>query len=542
MRNNQPVTGREYPFPQGQTVISYTDLKGQITRANEIFIELSGFTKDELIGKAHNLVRHPDMPPEAFRDMWDTLKKGRPWSGLVKNRRKDGDHYWVRAYASPLADGSGYVSVRVAPSREEITAAEKLYAEMRNNESVRLDEGHVVSNNVFAKMMRPFTNLSIANRLWLLVANGVVGFAIALAGGYFHISELNMMAILTLGSIALLTQGWFVIRSIQNGLLQTKAAAESIATGDLTRPLPSASKDEIGDVNASLSVMRNNLHELIASVSEGIRDLKQTSSIVSDAAQNSSRVSEMQSDAASGMASAMEELSVSIDQVSEHANDAHTVSQKSSIQAVEGGNIIHNAASEMENISSSVNRVAEKIRGLEEYSKQISGIANTIREVADQTNLLALNAAIEAARAGEQGRGFAVVADEVRKLAERTAKATTEISGMINKIQEGTVEAVNEMSSSVVRVNEGVILARKAGDSVSNIREAAEQAAHEVDDISHAIQEQSMAARDIAQRIEKIAQGTEENTTASQQTFQSAMRMANLSKSLDELASRFKIA
>jgi aerotaxis receptor len=542
MRNNQPVTGREYPFPQGQTVISYTDLKGQITRANEVFIELSGFTKDELIGKPHNLVRHPDMPPEAFRDMWVTLKKGRPWSGLVKNRRKDGDHYWVRAYASPLADGSGYVSVRVAPSRQDITTAENLYAEMRNDESVHLDEGQVVSNNVFSKMIRPLDYLSIANRLWLLVANGVVGFTVAFAGGYFHISEGNMMVILALGTVALVTQGWFVIDKIKNGLLETKSAADAIATGDLTRPLPSASKDEIGDVNASLSVMRNNLHELIASVSEGISDLKQTSSNVSDAAQNGSRVSEMQSEAASGMAAAMEELSVSIDQVSEHAHDAHTVSQKSSVQAVEGGKIIHNAASEMENISSSVNRVAEKIRGLETYSKQISGIANTIREVADQTNLLALNAAIEAARAGEQGRGFAVVADEVRKLAERTAKATTEISGMINKIQEGTVEAVNEMSGSVVRVNEGVVLARKAGDSVSSIREAAEQAAHEVDDISHAIQEQSTAARDIAQRIEKIAQGTEENSTASLQTFQSAKRMADLSKSLGELASRFKIA
>ena len=325
MRNNEPVTGREYPFPQGQTVISYTDLKGQITRANNIFIELSGFSKEELIGKPHNLVRHPDMPPEAFRDMWDTLKKGRPWSGLVKNRRKDGDHYWVRAYASPLADGSGYVSVRVAPSREEITFTENLYSKMRSNESVHLDEGLVVSNNAFAKFIRPLSKLSIAARLWLLIANGIVGFGVAFAGEFFHLGMESLMMLLVLGTVALVTQGWFVIEKIKKGLLETKSAAESIATGDLTRPLPPASKDEIGDVNASLSVMRNNLHELIASVSEGISDLKQTSSIVSDAAQNGSRVSEMQSEAASGMAAAMEELSVSIDQVSEHAHDAHTV-------------------------------------------------------------------------------------------------------------------------------------------------------------------------------------------------------------------------
>lgn len=145
MRNNQPVSGREYPFPQGKTVISYTNIKGQITRANDAFVELSGFTVDELIGQPHNLVRHPDMPEEAFRDLWDTLKKGRPWSGLVKNRRKDGDHYWVRAHASPLADGSGYVSVRVAASREEVTAAEQLYTKMRSDSSIKLDEGLVLA-------------------------------------------------------------------------------------------------------------------------------------------------------------------------------------------------------------------------------------------------------------------------------------------------------------------------------------------------------------------------------------------------------------
>ena len=542
MRNNQPVTGREYPFPQGKTVISYTNLKGQITRANEAFIELSGFTKDELMGQPHNLVRHPDMPPEAFRDMWDTLKKGRPWSGLVKNRRKDGDHYWVRAYASPLADSSGYVSVRVAAARQEVSAAEQLYARMSRDANIKLDEGSVVSGNALAKFARQLSSLSIATRLWLLTANGIAGFVLAIAALWYGLDATMLIVIGGLASTALLTQAWKVIHKIKFCLNASREAAESIAAGDLTKPLPPASKDELGDLNAALSVMRNNLHELIANVREGITSLNQSSSNVSISAHKSSKVSEMQSEAASGMASAMEELSVSIDQVSEHADNAHRVSQTSSEKAVEGGRVIHSAASEMESIAQSVNQVAAKINGLEEYSKQISGIANTIKEIADQTNLLALNAAIEAARAGEQGRGFAVVADEVRKLAERTANSTKEISGMIGKIQVGTQEAVKEMEVSVSKVNDGVELARKAGDSVSSIREAAEKAAHDVDDITHAIQEQSLAARDIAQRIEKIAQGTEENTLASTQTADSAKQMAELSKSLDELAGRFRIA
>lgn len=542
MRNNQPVTGREFAFPRGKTLISYTNLKGQITHLNVPFIEISGYSKDELIGQPHNIVRHPDMPPEAFRDMWETIKSGRPWSGLVKNRRKDGDHYWVRAYVSPLADGTGYVSVRVEPNRQEINGAEQLYARMQHDTHLRLDEGQPVSGGAWARLMRGFSQMRIATRLWILGLTGVFGYVFAVLAKLAEIQEQTRIEVAIAGSIFMLIQSWIVIGKIRHGLLESKAAAEAIAAGDLTKPLPVPSKDELGDVNAALSVMRNNLHELIASVRDGIVSINQRSEDVSASAHSSLKVTEMQSEAASGMAAAMEQLSVSIDQVSEHANDAYRVSKSSSEQATEGGKVIQSAATEMEHIATAVNDVAGTIRGLEEYSAQISSIVNVIREIADQTNLLALNAAIEAARAGEQGRGFAVVADEVRKLAERTATSTKEITGMISKIQDGTKQAVHEMEISVKRVSDGVGLARQAGNFVSNISDAAQHAAQAVNDISHAIREQSLAARDIAQRIEKIAQGTEENTLAAGQTATSAKMLADLSKELNELAARFRIA
>lgn len=542
MRNNQPVTGREYPFPHGKTVISYTNLKGQITRANDPFVELSGFTREELIGQPHNIVRHPDMPPEAFRDLWDTLKKGRPWSGLVKNRRKDGDHYWVRAYASPLADGSGYVSVRVAASREEIEAAEKLYARMLQGSTEYLEEGVVQQRGPIAVFKRKIGGLSITARLWGLSLTGVAGFAVAIVAKFVGWEEATRIEIGMAGIVGVLLQSYFVIRRIRQGLSDSSKAAEAIAAGDLTRPLPAPTKDELGDVNAAISVMRNNLHELIATLQEGIENLGKSSDVVSSSALQSAQVNETQSELSSGMAAAMEQLSVSIDQVTEHAKEAHQVSQESNVQAVEGGRVIHAAATEMENIATTVNHVAEKINSLERYSSEISGIASTIREIADQTNLLALNAAIEAARAGEQGRGFAVVADEVRKLAERTAMSTNEINGMIGKIQEGTREAVDEMAGGVEKVSNGVSLAREAGDSISNISNAANHAARAVDDITQAIEEQSMAARDVAMRLEKIAQGTEQNNIAAAETANEARKMAMLSHELEELARKFRIA
>ncbi len=580
MRNNQPVSGREYPFPIGKTLISYTDLKGMILRANDAFVQLSGFTKEELIGKSHNVVRHPDMPVEAFRDLWATLKAGRPWSGLVKNRRKDGDHYWVRAYVSPLADGSGYVSVRVAASRQEIDSAVRLYAEMNHDSSIQLDEGVPITNGFFAKLGSKLASLSIRTRLWILIANGISILALATAVGWLSLNESNdgmremyknqsaasaegvksgtsdfvainedvqnakaaLLILALIGSLGLITQAWMVIRKIDHGLNAAQEAARAISAGDLTRPLPEPTKDEIGNLIATIVVMRNNLHELIASVRDGISSLNDVSGDVSHSAQSTSKVTHMQFEAASGMAAAMEELSVSIDQVSAHANDAYQVSKTSSEQATEGGRVIQLAASEMESIATVVNNVAGTIRMLDEYSAQISNIVKAIGEIADQTNLLALNAAIEAARAGEQGRGFAVVADEVRKLAEKTGSSTKEITSMIAKIQEGTKKAVTEMEVGVTRVTEGVGHARKAGNSVTSISDAAAHAAHAVDDIKIAIQEQSLAARDIAQRIEKIAQGTEENTVTSSKTATASLQMASLSKELDEVASKFRIA
>ncbi|MFM2119611.1 MAG: hypothetical protein RL722_1079, partial [Pseudomonadota bacterium] len=162
MRLNQPVTGHEHPFPAGATLVSVTDIKGRITYCNEHFVKVSGFAVEDLMGQAHNIVRHPDMPAEAFRDMWATIQQGQAWTALVKNRRLNGDHYWVRANVTPMFAGEeivGYLSVRSEPTRAEVQAAEALYRRMKEEEAtgrprLTLERGRLIDTSWAGRLRR----------------------------------------------------------------------------------------------------------------------------------------------------------------------------------------------------------------------------------------------------------------------------------------------------------------------------------------------------------------------------------------------------
>ncbi len=354
--------------------------------------------------------------------------------------------------------------------------------------------------------------------------------------------RLIYLLLFVVGLVSVLSLAHFTVRHLTRSLREAGEAAEAIAAGDLTRAMPKAGGDEIGALIVRLTRMRDGLRELIAAMVGNAQALARSAADLSASAAGSARSTEMQAEAASSMAASVEQLSVSIDQVEEHAREARAVTQDSSARSGEGGRIIHQAAGEMKRIAEAVNGTASTIRELEGYSDQISSIVQVIKDIADQTNLLALNAAIEAARAGEQGRGFAVVADEVRKLAERTGNSTQEIGAMIAKIQQGTERAAQEMEAGVRQVDEGVNLAHQAGDSVTGIQAGAERATHAVDDISLALKEQTVAARDIAQKVERIAQGSEENSAAVAQTAAAAQRLEQLAAELNALAARFRVA
>ncbi|MFZ4535901.1 methyl-accepting chemotaxis protein [Propionivibrio sp.] len=313
-----------------------------------------------------------------------------------------------------------------------------------------------------------------------------------------------------------------------------------IAAGDLTTEVVCAPGDS-NSVLAGMKEMQQTLRKMIQEVQRDAEQLSAASGELTSASDEVALRSRQQSDGAASMAAAVEEMTVSIDQVAENAHEARGISVQASDLSLAGTQIIESAASEMHSISNAVQSSSAIIEDLGRQSEKISSIVKTIKEIADQTNLLALNAAIEAARAGEQGRGFAVVADEVRKLAERTTLSTTEIASMVGKIQDGARNAVNSMQSGVVQASKGVELATQAGQSINDIRAGSMRVTEVVNSISDAIREQGTVSNEIAKSIEHVAQMSEESASAVQHTAQAAQHLKELSTSLHNSVSRFKL-
>lgn len=500
MSSHLYVTQQNTPLDDDTTLMSTTDLHSYITHANDTFVTVSGYSLNELLAQPHNLVRHPDMPKAAFADMWYTLKQGEPWSGIVKNRCKNGDHYWVRANAVPMVRGgqvTGYMSIRTRATEEEIAAVEPLYQALNENRCARrIHKGLVVRKGWLGKL--PSLPLrwrvrGVMTLLFVLVAAGLYASdASALA---------YLMSALALGAGTAIFEGQ-IVRPIENVAKQ----ALKVATGERNSVMHLNRSDELGLTLRAVGQLGLMCRWLINDVSSQVSSVRNGSETLAKGNDDLNKHTRQTVDNVQQTVATMNQMAASVKQNSETASAADKLSSAASSAATQGGEAMDTVIKTMDDIANSTQRIGT--------------ITTLINDIAFQTNILALNAAVEAARAGEQGKGFAVVAGEVRHLASRSASAANDIRKLID--------------ASADKVQSGSQQVHAAGRTIDDIVSQVQNVTQLIAQISHATSEQADGLSSLTRAVDELNHITQKNAELVEESAQVSAMVKHRASRLED--------
>ncbi|WP_113907820.1 methyl-accepting chemotaxis protein [Aliidiomarina celeris] len=518
MRRNLPVTDTEEVFPATANILSTTDTKGRITYANADFIKVSGFKHEELIGNNHNMVRHPDMPPQVFKMFWARIQSQKSWMGVVKNRCKNGNYYWVDAYVTPVKENgvvTEYQSIRRKPMADTVRRAKKAYARIQAGKPLRK-----------ARLQIPFT---LKLMLSALLPTPLVTLLL------YFVNPSLLGAGIAVGMAMTAAFQWRIAQPWH----ELVADAERINPDPVACYVYTGRNDEFGKVRLALRTLEADTAGLIGRVADSADALGHSATRLSVAITQSREGTHQQFESTQKVAAAVSQMRAAMVEVLNSArSNEHNVAQGNELVG-EGERVAVQSTEAMTVLTQAIERAAQKVSEVALYSESIQKILDVIRAIADQTNLLALNAAVEAARAGEDGRGFAVVADEVRALAARTQTAVKDIRSVTEALLTDVSSAEEEMKQGRAHAKSTMEHTEATLKVLSDVLHAMQGIRDGNTTIAASIDQQQQAIEEIRMSMENVRSMSEQNLDGVNMSEQASTDLLRVTEHLSGLTQQF---